>query len=618
MKKKVLKRVCSTAMGALMFVCLPLSAFAREIDVTSLTEGLSIDLANETEDLILSGTNTQNGSVELIAVSGTDKTVILRNLSLDSSETYYGEEDRAALSVVGTGNIIFELDGTNILKSGCGRAGLQKQNDGTLTIKDDNGTSGSLEAIGGNDGAGIGGKSGESGSDIIIKGGTITATGGECGAGIGGGENASGSNIIIEGGTITATGGANGGAGIGGGKSGNGSNITIKDGTVNAEAGTSASGIGGGAGGDGIDINIEDGTITAIGDDGGAGIGGGESSIITNPNIPKKGGDGINITISGGNVTAKGSIGGGAGIGGGTAGSIGKVEISGGSIIAVGAAGAGIGGGLNAIGDVTITGGNIIAVSGSEGAGIGGGSYSNGSSITISNDAIVYAAGGAGDLFMGIGEGAAIGEGGTNSNPSDTDNGVPVNGIEVLDISGLYDTGSVTVFAAGTTVEEIKANPGNGVTVRRTIPDPNKVTEPETTSDETNKETFKNEQPPKEEPPVYTERSCIADVNVAALITAALKADPNAKEINIEFGDNICLTPDIMKDLFADNRVAKNCMFSHEGKRYVLRINAVDTASATYADCFEVLKKEPGGLAGFKRMAQIFEVLNVTLKELDQ
>ena len=59
-------------------------------------------------------------------------------------------------------------------------------------------------------------------------------------------------------------------------------------------------------------------------------------------------------------------------------------------------------------------------------------------------------------------------------------------------------------------------------------------------------------------------------------------------------------------------------MFSHEGKRYVLRINAVDTTSATYADCFEVLKKEPGGLAGFKRMAQIFEVLNVTLKELDQ
>ncbi len=475
MKKKVLKRVCSTAMGALMFVCLPLSAFAREIDVTSLTEGLSIDLANETEDLILTGINTQNGSVELITVSGTDKTVIIRNLSLDTSEL--GEE---ALSVRGAGNIIIELDGTNILKSSWGCAGLQKENDGTLTIKDDKGTSGSLEAIGG-----------------------------EYGAGIGGGYTASGSNIIIEGGTITATGGRHGGAGIGGG--------------------------------------------------------------------------------------------------------------------------------AFATGNVTITGGNIIAVGSESGAGIGGGRYSNGSSITISNNAIVYAAGGAGYLYTG--EGAAIGECGTNSNPSNPDNGGAVNGIEVLDISGLYDTGSVTVFAAGTTVEEITANPGNGVTVRDTIPDPNPPVEPDPPIQQTttehapvkelpqktdpvkedpDKESLKNEQPPKEEPPVYTERSCIADVNVAALIAAALKADPNAKEINIEFDDNICLTPDIMKDLFADNRVAKNCMFSHEGKRYVLRINAVDTTSATYADCFEVLKKEPGGLAGFKRMAQIFEVLNVTLKELDQ
>ena len=473
MKKKVLKRVCSTAMGALMFVCLPLSAFAREIDVTSLTEGLSIDLANETEDLVLTGINTQNGSVELITVSGTDKTVILRNLSLDSSGIDFLEEYGAALSVVGTGNIIIELDGTNFLKSNMGLAGFQKQNDGTLTIKDDNGTSGSLEAIGGYTGAGIGGGEYGNGSNIIIKGGTITAIGGDSGAGIGGGAFETG--------------------------------------------------------------------------------------------------------------------------------------------------------------DVTITGGNIIAVGGYSGAGIGGGSYSNGSSITISNDAIVYAAGGAGYLYFGIGEGAAIGEGGTNSDPDDPYNGVPVNGIEVLDISGLYDTGSVTVFAAGTTVEEIKANPGNGVTVRSTVPDPpiQQTTTEQTPTKELpqetdpvkadpNKETPKNEQPPKEEPPVYTERSCIADVNVAALIAAALKADPNAKEINIEFDDNICLTPDIMKDLFADNRVAKNCMFSHEGKRYVLRINAVDTASATYADCFEVLKKEPGGLAGFKRMAQIFEVLNVTLKELDQ
>ncbi len=493
MKKKVLKRVCSTAMGALMFVCLPLSVFAREIDVTSLTEGLSIDLANETEDLILTGINTQNGSVDLITVSGTDKTVILRNLSLDTSAI--GGE---ALSVRGAGNIIIELDGTNILKSGWGRAGLQKENDGTLTIKDDKGTSGSLEAIGG-----------------------------EYGAGIGDGRNIGmGSNIIIEGGTITA---------------------------------------------------------------------------------------------------------------------IGSKEHP------------GIGGRWYA--DVTITSGNITAVGGTSGAGIGGGDSSGGASVTISNDAIVYAAGGVSNGLSG--EGAAIGEGGSYYDNEDEldycyqgapDDGdfyieetfVKVNGVETFDISGLYETGSVTTYPAGTTLEQIKEGSVTGVTVYGALPEPEETetltqtpaenetviqqTPNETSADpstakttpaKTNEPTKKSE-PPKKVIPEYTERSCIADVNVAALIAAALKADPNAKEINIEFGDNICLTPDIMKDLFADNRVAKNCIFSYEGKRYVLRINAVDTASATYADCFEVLKKEPGGLAGFKRMAQIFEVLNVTLRELDQ
>ena len=91
-----------------------------------------------------------------------------------------------------------------------------------------------------------------------------------------------------------------------------------------------------------------------------------------------------------------------------------------------------------------------------------------------------------------------------------------------------------------------------------------------------------------------------------------------AKEVNIEFGDNICLTPDIMKDLFADNRVAKNCMFSHKGKRYVLRINAVDTKSKAYADGFAALKEEPDGLAGFLQMAKLFEALGVKVTELDQ
>jgi hypothetical protein len=109
----------------------------------------------------------------------------------------------------------------------------------------------------------------------------------------------------------------------------------------------------------------------------------------------------------------------------------------------------------------------------------------------------------------------------------------------------------------------------------------------------------------------------MADVDVAAIVAAALKANPNANEITIEFDDNICLSADMMKDLFADNRVAKNCHFSYKGKRYNLRIGAVNTSSRLYAECFELLAKEPDSLAGFLKMAEIFEKLGVRVSEME-
>nr|MCR5115915.1 hypothetical protein [Lachnospiraceae bacterium] len=144
------------------------------------------------------------------------------------------------------------------------------------------------------------------------------------------------------------------------------------------------------------------------------------------------------------------------------------------------------------------------------------------------------------------------------------------------------------------------------------------------TEEKTEEKTVKtsSEEPKKpiteEEPPVYTERSCMADVDVAALVAAALKADPNANEITIEFDDNICLSTDMMKDLFADSRVAKNCHFSYKGKRYNLHIGAVNKSSGLYAECFEFLAKEPDGLAGFLKMAEIFRSLGVTVSEMEQ
>ena len=100
------------------------------------------------------------------------------------------DKSNAAVTVQGSGDATIELDGDNKLKSGSGNAGLEKnkhESKGTLTIKDDKGKDGSLTAEGGDDGAGIGGGIGSTGSSITIRGGTIEAVGGSNAAGIGDG-----------------------------------------------------------------------------------------------------------------------------------------------------------------------------------------------------------------------------------------------------------------------------------------------------------------------------------------------------------------------------------------------------------------------------------------------
>ena len=382
----------------------------------------------------------------------------LKDVKIDVSDTggdnFEFEDDqrgKAALSVQGKGNVEIELDGNNELKSGKGRAGLEKTSTGTLTLKDDNKEAGSLTATGGYNGAGIGGGNGDGAENITITGGTVTATGGSSGAGIGGGRegkgenititggsSGSGENITINGGEVTASGGDNWddcGAGIGGGNGGVGKNITITGGTVNVTGGYGGgAGIGGGAeGGGGNNITIKGGTVTATGGgyrgNSGAGIGGGSS------------GSGENITINDGKVTATGGsyaagIGGGSvGAWGGDAGSGKNITINGGTVNATGTdGGAGIGGGENGNGeDITINGGKVNASGAYGGAGIGGGVNGIGSKVTVSGAAQVTAtATGSGPDWSGVGTGATIGNGG-----SKTPDG-PVDGKEIqADISHL-------------------------------------------------------------------------------------------------------------------------------------------------------------------------------------
>lgn len=132
--------------------------------------------------------DTSEGNVEVtfddlkIDVSG--------KTEVDGSGDGSVDKGKAAVRVEGGGDATIELDGDNELKSGGKNAGLEKnkqESEGTLTIKDDKGKDGSLTADGGDGGAGIGGGTEKTGSNIIIRGGTIEAVGGSNAAGIGDG-----------------------------------------------------------------------------------------------------------------------------------------------------------------------------------------------------------------------------------------------------------------------------------------------------------------------------------------------------------------------------------------------------------------------------------------------
>ena len=182
--------------------------------------------------------------------------VTLSNVNIDAPG--------AAVSV--SGNVELVIAGTNTLHSGTNHAGVEKIDNGTLTISG----SGTLEAYGGQGGAGIGSGSQKGCSNIVIESGTIIAHGGEWGAGIGSGNVGNrpgvlgGSYITINGGDVTAYGGSEA-AGIGGGLKGNGKDITINGGTVHAESGggEKVAAIGGGrVDGKGENIQITGGDVT--------------------------------------------------------------------------------------------------------------------------------------------------------------------------------------------------------------------------------------------------------------------------------------------------------------------------------------------------------------------
>ena len=159
------------------------------------------------------------------------------------------------------------------------------------------------------------------------------------------------SNPDYWGGTIAAIGGRNG-AGIGAGRGGAGEKLYFYSGTIQATGGRFASGIGGSYEGRGSEIYIHGGTVSAQGGEGGAGIGGGCWKTEQDMNGINAAHD---IYISGGTVTTKGGYN-GAGIGGGQYVPARDITVTGGFVTATGHYGAAIGGGRWCRGmDITLT-----------------------------------------------------------------------------------------------------------------------------------------------------------------------------------------------------------------------------------------------------------------------
>ena len=394
------QRAAALVLTAAMLTTLTAPAFAETWDIekgditvkagdtegtNKVSQGTIID--KEDTNTVITGKSDKN-TVTIEAKDEDDKVeVTLKDVNIDTSK-----QSKAAVSVTGKGDTNIELDGDNELESGAGHAGLEHNKtdtSGELTIQDKD-KNGSLEAVGGFKGAGIG-SAGSNDAQVKITGGNITATSDDWGAGIGSGSDGT-AYVEITGGEINATGGYLG-AGIGGGCNGSG-NVTISGGGITAAGGEGAAGIGGGY--------YNGATVTITGDaviknasntKYGAGIGGGY------------GYDG-DVTISG-NAKIENATGGygAAGIGGGAFSSPDK--IGNGNVVIKenaeidnvqgGAYGAGIGGGYGGgyagLGDVTIEGNTMVNATGGAGAaGIGSGVDSvndaagNGNKITIKSN----------------------------------------------------------------------------------------------------------------------------------------------------------------------------------------------------------------------------------------
>ena len=248
-------------------IAAPIVAYAENYDLVNGSVNVNSD--ENGDRTVTQDTNTHNETTETVITcsdaGGTSNTISIEShgegenaakVTIENVNIDTGSSGGAAISTSGSGDVVIEINGTNTVQSGEDHAGIEKGNDGNLTIQNEEITTGDkLTATGGENGAGIGGGQryvnnpatgggfsmttiDGSANDITISGGDITANGGKYAAGIGGGNNGDADHITISGGNITATGGL-AGAGIGGGSSGTAGEIVISgSATVSAAGGS--------------------------------------------------------------------------------------------------------------------------------------------------------------------------------------------------------------------------------------------------------------------------------------------------------------------------------------------------------------------------------------------
>ena len=294
--KKLISLLLSMAMVFSMTAVQALAAdeetvtlYLADGNITISETGYSINNGVETPFTgkyeIRQGNTTNDITENNICVKSGNHKITMYDASIDTS----GETNASAFSIASGASVELVIAGQVTLKSCTPRAGLSVPTGATVVISEK--SSGSLKAVGGHyRGAGIGGDDETSSGNITILSGTVDAVGGDGAAGIGGGYRGTGTGadgtIRISGGTVTAT-GKGGGAGIGGGCDAvgvgqNGNIIIDDDAVVIASSEGGGAGIGGGCGADGTGeygkIVLRGTANVTASSSSGAGIGSGQGS----------------------------------------------------------------------------------------------------------------------------------------------------------------------------------------------------------------------------------------------------------------------------------------------------------------------------------------------------